>query len=105
MSIFDENIITNRSLIEAGFNINHMSFSFIKHGTIRKATLSMQYTIHIENIVDDNWSVDIYVNDYYVQFNKNVVVSDMITVNTILHSIQNITYDELYKEFQMVTIC
>lgn len=64
MSIFDENIITNRSLIEAGFNINHMSFS--KHGTIRKATLSMQYTIHIENIVDDNWSVDIYVNDYYI---------------------------------------
>lgn len=103
MSIFDENIITNRSLIEAGFNINHMSFS--KHGTIRKATLSMQYTIHIENIVDDNWSVDIYVNDYYIQFNKNVVVSDMLTVNTILHSIQNITYDELYKEFQMVTIC
>ena len=103
MSIFDENIITNRSLIEAGFNINHMSFS--KHGTIRKSTLSMQYTIHIENIVDDNWSVDIYVNDYYIQFNKNVVVSDMITVNTILHSIQNITYDELYKEFQMVTIC
>ena len=65
----------------------------------------MQYTIYIENIVDDNWSVDIYVNDYYVQFNKNVVVSDMLTVNTILHSIQNITYDELYDEFQMVTIC
>ena len=103
MSIFDENIITVPLLIEAGFNINHMSFS--KHGTIRKSTLSMQYTIYIENIVDDNWSVDIYVNDYYVQFNKNVVVSDMLTVNTILHSIQNITYDELYKEFQMVTIC
>ena len=103
MSIFDENIITVPLLIEAGFNINHMSFS--KHGTIRKSTLSMQYTIYIENIVDDNWSVDIYVNDYYVQFNKNIVVSDMITVYTILHSIQNITYDELYKEFQMVTIC
>ena len=103
MSIFDENIITNWALIEAGFNVNHMSFS--KHGTIRKSTLSMQYTIYIENIVDDNWSVDIYVNDYYVQFNKNIVVSDMLTVNTILHSIQNITYDELYKEFQMVTIC
>lgn len=103
MSIFDENIITNRALIEAGFNTSHKSF--IKHGTIRKATLSMQYTIHIENIVENNWSVDIYVNDYYVQFNKNVVVDDMITVNTILHSIQNITYDELYNEFQMVTIC
>ena len=61
--------------------------------------------LYIENIVDDNWSVDIYVNDYYVQFNKNIVVSDMLTVYTILHSIQNITYDELYKEFQMVTIC
>ena len=103
MSIFDENIITNWSLIEAGFNTNHKSFS--KHGAIRKATLSMQYTIHIENIAENNWSVDIYVNDYYVQFNKNVVVSDMLTVNTILHSIQNITYDELYNEFQMVTIC
>ena len=52
MSIFDENIITNWLLIEAGFNTNHKSFS--KHGTIRKATLSMQYTIYIENIVDDN---------------------------------------------------
>lgn len=103
MSIFDENIITNWLLIEAGFNTSHKSF--IKHGAIRKATLSMQYTIRIENIVEDNWSVDIYVNDYYVQFNKNVVVSDMLTVNTILHSIQNITYDELYKEFQMVTVC
>lgn len=103
MSIFDENIITNWSLIEAGFNTNHKSFS--KHGTIRKSTLSMQYTIYIENIAEDNWSVDIYVNDYYVQFNKNVVVSDMLTVHAILHSIQNITYDELYNEFQMVTIC
>lgn len=103
MSIFDENIITNWSLIEAGFNTNHKSFS--KHGTIRKSTLSMQYTIYIENIAEDNWSVDIYVNDYYVQFNKNVVASDMLTVHTILHSIQNITYDELYNEFQMVTIC
>lgn len=103
MSIFDENIITNWSLIDAGFNTNHKSF--IKYGTIRKSTLSMQYTIYIENIVENNWSVNIYVNDYYVQFNKNIVVSDMLTVNTILHSIQNITYDELYNEFQMVTIC
>ena len=103
MSIFDENIITNWLLIEAGFNTNHKSF--IKHGVIRKPTMSMQYTIYIENIAENNWSVNIYVNDYYVQFNKNVVVSDMITVNTILHSIQNITYDELYDEFQMVTIC
>lgn len=103
MSIFDENIITNWLLIEAGFNTNHKSF--IKQGTIRKSTLSMQYTIYIENIVENNWSVNIYVNDYYIQFNKNVVVSDMLTVNTILYSIQNITYDELYKEFQMVTIC
>ena len=103
MSIFDENIITSWSLIEAGFKTSYRSFS--KHGTIRKSTLSMQYTIYIENIAEDNWSVDIYVNDYYVQFNKNVVVSDMLTVHTILHSIQNITYDELYNEFQMVTIC
>lgn len=103
MSIFDENIITSQLLLDAGFNTNYKSFN--KHGTIRKATLSMQYTICIENIVENNWSVDIYVNDYYVQFNKNVVVSDMLTVHTILHSIQNITYDELYKEFQMVTIC
>lgn len=103
MSIFDENIITSWLLIEAGFNTNHKSF--VKHGTIRKATMSMQYTIHIKNIAENNWSVDIYVNDYYVQFNKNVVVGDMLTVNTILHSIQNITYDELYNEFQMVTIC
>lgn len=105
MSIFDENIITRQLLLDAGFNISYKAFSFIKHGAIRKATMSMQYTIHIENIAENNWSVDIYVNDYYVQFNKNVVVSDMLTVNTILHSIQNITYDELYKEFQMVTIC
>lgn len=103
MSIFDENIITSWSLIEAGFNNNFKSFS--KHGTIRKSTLSMQYTIYIENIAEDNWSVNIYVNDYYVQFNKNVVVSDMLTVYTILHSIQNITYDELYADFQCVTIC
>lgn len=103
MSIFDENIITNWSLIEAGFGTNYRSFS--KHGTIRKSTLSMEYSIYIENIAEDNWSVDIYVNDYYVQFNKKVVVSDMLTVHTILHSIQNITYDELYNEFQIVTIC
>lgn len=105
MSIFDENIITRQLLLDAGFNISYKTFSFFKHGTIRKATMSMQYTIHIENIAENNWSVDIYVNDYYVQFNKNVVVDDMLTVNTILHSIQNITYDELYNEFQMVTIC
>lgn len=105
MSIFDENIITRQSLLDVGFNISYKTFRFIKHGTIRKATLSMQYTILIENIAENNWSVNIYVNDYYVQFNKNIVVSDMLTVNTILHSIQNITYDELYNEFQMVTIC
>lgn len=105
MSIFDENIITRQLLLDAGFNIRYKTFSFIKHGVIRKATMSMQYTILIENIAENNWSVDIYVNDYYVQFNKNVVVSDMLTVHTILHSIQNITYDELYNEFQMVTIC
>jgi uncharacterized membrane-anchored protein len=103
MSIFDENIITAQSLIDAGFNMKRKTFT--KRGTIKKSTKSMQYTIYIENIVEDNWSVNIYVNDYYVQFNKNVVVSDMLTVHTILHSIQNITYDELYKEFQMVTIC
>lgn len=103
MSIFDENIITAQSLIDAGFNMKHKSFT--KRGTIRKATLSMQYTIYIENIAENNWSVNIYVNDYYVQFNKNVVVSDMLTINTILYGIQNITYDELYNEFQMVTVC
>jgi hypothetical protein len=103
MSIFDENIITAQSLIDAGFNMKHKTFT--KRGTIKKSTKSMQYTIYIENIAENNWSVNIYVNDYYVQFNKNVVVADMLTVNTILHSVQNLTYEELYKGFQIVTVC
>ena len=103
MSIFDENIITAQSLIDAGFNMKNKTFT--KLGTIRKATLSIPYTIYIENIAENNWSVNIYIHDYYVQFNKNVVVYDMITVNTILHSVQNITYDELYNEFQIATVC
>lgn len=103
MSIFDENIITAQSLIDAGFNMKNKTFT--TRGNIRKSTLSMTYLIYIENITENNWSVNIYVNDYYVQFNKNIVVADMLTINTILHSVQNITYEELYKGFQMVTVC
>ena len=105
MSIFDENIITVNDLLNIGFSKSMKSHVFTRHGSIVKTTYILPYIIYIENIAENKWSVNIYVSDLHIQFNKNVVVSDMLTVNTILHSIQNITYDELYKEFQMVTVC
>lgn len=105
MSIFDENIITVNDLLDIGFSKSSKPNIFVRHGSIVKTTFVLPYIIYIENIAENNWSVNIYVSDLYIQFNKNVVISDMLTVNTILHRIQNITYDELYNEFQIVTVC
>lgn len=105
MSIFDENIITVNDLLDIGFSKSMKPNIFTMYGNIIKVTITLPYMIYIENIAENDWSVNIYIHDYYVQYSKNIVVSDMLTVRTILHGIQNITYDELYNEFQIVTVC
>lgn len=105
MSIFDECIITKESLYDAGFHENIYTHNFSKYGFIKKVTMSMQYSINIDKITESNWLLEIYIHDMYLQFRKNIVISDMLDVHKTLNYISNITYDELYDNFQCVTIC
>ena len=105
MSIFDEALITKESLYAAGFHENIYTHNFSKYGFIKKITTSMQYSINIDKITESNWLLEIYIHDMYVQFRKDAVINNIFDVYKMMSYISDITYEELYANFQCVTVC
>ena len=108
MSIFDGTILNEEILKVNGFaqiGINKWGTSWL---TFIKAAylIPESCTVSIRIDIDQNvFNVNIVVSATYIQYTKQVQIKDSIEFYTLLHQLEDIEYEYLIDEFQMVTVC
>lgn len=108
MSIFDETrlneeILESNRFVNIGINKWRAGWmTFIKAMFLRWETCTVSIRIDIDQNIFD---VNIIISTAYVQYTKQVKIKDSIEFYTLLHQLEDIEYEYLVNEFQMVTVC
>lgn len=108
MSIFDGTILNEEILERNQFvNTGNNKWSTGWLTSIKAPFLiSESCTVSLKIDIDQNiFNINIVVSAAYTQYIKQVQIKDSIEFYTLLRQLEDIEYEYLIDEFQMVTVC
>lgn len=108
MSIFDGTILNEEILERNQFiNIGNNKWSTGWLTSIKAPYLGPEScTVSIKIDIDQNiFNTNIVISAEYTQYMKQMEIKDSIEFYTLLRQLEDIEYEYLIDEFQMVTVC